>query len=78
MMRKRISLALAAMGLFALTGCDSLNEALGMERIVPDEHAVTTNPPLSLPPDYDLKPPRKSPKSAEKPDVPVAPSLTPQ
>ena len=38
----------------------AIGEALGMDRTTPDEKAVTTNDPLSLPPDFDLKPPRES------------------
>jgi hypothetical protein len=42
----------------ALSGCTDLKRALGMEKVVPDEFAVTTPAPLALPPDYALRPPR--------------------
>ena len=41
-----------------LAGCDSLNRALGVEKVVPDEFAVVSRAPLAIPPDYALRPPR--------------------
>lgn len=41
-----------------LGGCQGTAEALGLGRNAPDEFAVVDRPPLSLPPDYDLRPPR--------------------
>lgn len=41
-----------------LAGCDSLNRALGTEKVVPDEFAVVSRAPLAIPPDYALRPPR--------------------
>ena len=42
----------------ALSGCDSLNRALGKTRVIPDEFQVVSNDPLAIPPDYALRPPR--------------------
>lgn len=42
----------------ALTGCDTLRSAAGMDKSAPDEFAVTTKAPLVIPPDYNLQPPR--------------------
>jgi hypothetical protein len=58
----------------ALTACDTLGSALGMDRSVPDDNQVTKIPPLSIPPDYALKPPRETPKNQEvaTPDQPTA------
>lgn len=39
------------------SGCDDTKKALGFERTVPDEFRVSSHPPLSLPPDYGLRPP---------------------
>jgi hypothetical protein len=50
-------LLLAAAAL-ALAGCDGLDRALGMEKVVPDEFAVTPRAPLAIPPDYALRPPQ--------------------
>jgi hypothetical protein len=51
------ALALAAMAV-ALSGCDTLRSAAGMDKSAPDEFAVTTKAPLVIPPDYNLQPPR--------------------
>ncbi|HEX2941190.1 MAG TPA: DUF3035 domain-containing protein [Rhodopila sp.] len=45
--------------LLVLSGCgDSLTRNFGLTREVPDEFTVTTRAPLSMPPDYNLRPPR--------------------
>lgn len=52
------SLALLC-ALLALPGCGgSAKQALGIERKPPDEFRVVSRPPLSLPPNYALRPPR--------------------
>jgi hypothetical protein len=49
-----------------LTGCDGVRNALGMERHIPDETKVVSRPPLTLPPEFDLRPPGSAtPVSAE-------------
>jgi hypothetical protein len=50
--------ALIAVASVALTGCDTLREAAGMNKMAPDEFAVTTKAPLVIPPDFNLRPPR--------------------
>ena len=42
-----------------LGGCESLNKAFGYGKNAPDEFAVYARAPLSLPPDYGLRPPRR-------------------
>ena len=51
---------LAAVSLVALSGCgdSSLARTFGMVRDAPDEFTVTTQAPLSMPPDFNLRPPR--------------------
>lgn len=49
---------LLGLGLVVLSGCGGTAEALGFGRNAPDEFAVVERPPLSMPPDYDLRPPR--------------------
>lgn len=46
-------------GLLLLTGCDTGNLArtFGLTRNSPDEYTVTTRAPLSMPPQYNLRPP---------------------
>ena len=40
-----------------LAGCQSTARALGMTKVVPDEFRVVTKAPLTVPPDYALRPP---------------------
>ncbi len=57
----RACLALAcASGLAALSGCsgDTLSRTFGLTRDSPDEFLVTTRAPLSMPPDFTLRPPQ--------------------
>jgi Protein of unknown function (DUF3035) len=56
MMKKRVLFGCVLV--FGLTGCSSLKETLGLGRNAPDEFAVVDRPPLSLPPEFDLKPPK--------------------
>jgi hypothetical protein len=44
--------------LLALTGCNDAREAVGLVNTPPDEFAVIDHPPLSMPPDFNLRPPR--------------------
>lgn len=46
--------------LILLSGCsgDKLARTFGLTRDAPDEYTVTTRAPLSMPPDYNLRPPR--------------------
>ena len=56
-------LGVVGLGVMALGGCQSIDEATGAAKIVPDEFAVVTKAPLIVPPDFNLRPPR--PGSAE-------------
>ncbi len=38
-------------------GCESARKTIGLEKAAPDEFSVYTRAPLSLPPDYGLRPP---------------------
>ncbi len=40
-----------------LSACSGAKEMLGLEKTAPDEFAVYSRAPLSLPPDYSIKPP---------------------
>ena len=46
--------------LILLSACsgDKLARTFGLTRDAPDEYTVTTRAPLSMPPDYNLRPPR--------------------
>ena len=48
----------AASLLLSLPACSGLKQTLGMEPVAPDEFQVIARAPLSLPPDYSLRPPR--------------------
>ena len=56
-MRKTANFAclLAAMAL--LGGCESARKVFSSDKSAPDEFAVYSRPPLSLPPEYKLRPP---------------------
>jgi hypothetical protein len=41
----------------ALAGCSDFKQVIGLEPTMPDEFAVESNPPLVIPPDFDLRPP---------------------
>lgn len=43
--------------LSGLSGCDSAREIMGYNKQAPDEFQVYARAPLSLPPDYNLRPP---------------------
>lgn len=56
-MRKQTCCALMGFAL-VLSGCSGLTDAMGFGRQTPDDFAVVDRPPLSLPPTFDLRPPR--------------------
>lgn len=39
-----------------LSACSNMKKSLGIESSAPDEFMVTTRAPLTLPPDFDLRP----------------------
>jgi hypothetical protein len=51
-------LLLSAVLAVSLSACDQIRETVGVEKKAPDEFAVVRNAPLSVPPTYDLRPPR--------------------
>lgn len=55
-------LGVALASLLPLAGCggtgDDLSRTFGLTRDAPDEFTVTTRAPLSMPPDYSLRPPQ--------------------
>ncbi len=88
--RQRImAAALLAGGGLVLAGCDSggMSRTFGLSRDAPDEFTVTTRAPLSMPPDFTLRPPRpgaprpqeqSSQRQAEETLVPQTALGTPQ
>ena len=56
-MRRSYFLMLLPLLLVACEG-GSVRESLGLTREAPDEFTVVSRPPLSVPPDFELRPPR--------------------
>jgi hypothetical protein len=59
--RFRVLFPVAVLGLagsVTLAGCDTFKQAIGVENTPPDEFAVETQAPLTIPPDFDLRPPQ--------------------
>ena len=50
-------LILAAAAIFALAGCEGVKKQFGLTKQSPDEFRVVARAPLSLPPDFTLRPP---------------------
>jgi hypothetical protein len=50
-------IALTAVALLVLTGCEDTKRALGINKSIPDEFAVVRRAPLVMPPDFNLRPP---------------------
>ena len=59
--------ALYLAGAGVLSGCTDLSRAIGLERTSPDEFAVESRAPLTIPPEFDLRPPQPgAPRPQEK------------
>jgi hypothetical protein len=41
-----------------LSGCTDMRRAIGLEKTSPDEFAVESRAPLTMPPDFQLRPPQ--------------------
>lgn len=57
-MSKPIALVAVLVAATAASGCSSFSRAVGASRSSPDEFRIMTHAPLTLPPDYNLRPPR--------------------
>lgn len=62
-------LGLLAAGLL-LGGCGETRKALGWEKSTPDEFKVISRAPLSLPPDYALRPPQPGAVRPQEQSIP--------
>jgi hypothetical protein len=58
MTNRFFALTAAAILAASLGGCSSLRNTFGVERGGPDEFTVVRHAPLTLPPDYNLRPPQ--------------------
>ena len=54
----RLSIFFLMTGALLVGACDGAREAIGIGKQSPDEFAVVTRAPLSMPPDFGLRPPR--------------------
>jgi hypothetical protein len=57
-MRMRSAIFVVAAASISLAGCNSLSSAMGADKSTPDEFRTVTIAPLSVPPEYNLRPPR--------------------
>lgn len=57
-MTKPIAIVAILAAASAASGCAGLSRAIGATKVSPDEFRVVTQAPLTLPPDYNLRPPR--------------------
>jgi hypothetical protein len=53
----RVAAVAALFAVAGLAGCDTASRAFGLAKVTPDEFRVVTKAPLTLPPDYSLRPP---------------------
>lgn len=51
------AVATASLVVLAMSGCSDLKRTLGYEKSPPDEFQVVSRAPLSMPPDFTLRPP---------------------
>ncbi len=54
------------------TGCTSASKAFGMTKTTPNEFNILTKPPLVVPPEYNLRPPRPGELNVEEKYATVA------
>lgn len=52
-----VAVSVALVGAATLCGCSSMSKSLGMSKVEPDEFRVVTKAPLTVPPDFSLRPP---------------------
>lgn len=56
--RFSLTAALCLAAVLALSGCTGIRRAIGLDNVGPDEFAVESRAPLTIPPDFDLRPPQ--------------------
>lgn len=55
-MKRTVSLLALILAAGALSACSGVKETLGIETSAPNEFLVSTRAPLTLPPEFDLRP----------------------
>ncbi len=71
-MRKILYSLVLASVVCGVSACSSMKKTLGIENSSPDEFMVTTRAPLTLPPDYDLRPLTGNPNASVAVSTPEA------
>lgn len=61
------ALALAGAASLMLAGCSDAKKMLGFQKVAPDEFNVVSRAPLSLPPEYQLRPPEPGAPRPQEP-----------
>lgn len=56
-------------GSLLASGCEQARDAVGLEKRPPDEFSVVTRAPLSIPPDFGLRPPAPGTKRPQEQSV---------
>lgn len=69
--RMKYTASIACLFLLAACGSGDVRDTLGLDKSAPDEFKVVSRPPLSVPPEFDLRPPtpgapQRSAPSTEK------------
>lgn len=64
------SLVCLSLGVLSLAGCSGARETLGLGRKAPDEYTVVARAPLSLPPDFALRPPQPGAPRPQDVEIP--------
>jgi Protein of unknown function (DUF3035) len=67
-----LAAVLCLVGAAALGGCSELKTAMGLDHNSPDEFAVESRAPLSMPPEFNLRPPEPG---VPRPQEPAADKL---
>lgn len=62
--------AIVVLAGLALSGCGDTRKALGFDKAPPDEFKIVNRAPLSLPPDYALRPPQPGATRPQEQTVP--------
>jgi hypothetical protein len=52
-----LTVSLVAVSALTLTACGSLRQSVGLTKVVPDEFVTVSTAPLTVPPEYGLRPP---------------------
>lgn len=62
-LRKPLLAVACAATVLGLSGCSNWRQIIGIDQPAPDEFAVESNAPLTIPPDFNLRPPEPGAQS---------------